>query len=240
MCSRVVMGRVLRVVRVFPRGRHANCVRTHIICLGHSHPSSGCARTHKRRYRPGMAAEMDPVGAWAALLRVHAAVVPKLARELAGHGLPIAWYDVLLVLNAAPGRKLRMTELGASAVLSRERISRVVGELEDAGLVRREPNPEDRQVVVRRADRGGPQAVAGCRADVPRRHRGALHPAPRRQGDQGPHPRAGEGPGGRGAQRGETVREPSAAVSVMRRPASGSVGRRTRSVNRPEPRWRAV
>ncbi len=92
-----------------------------------------------------MAAELDPVGAWAALLRVHAAVVPKLARELAGHGLPIAWYDVLLVLNAAPGRKLRMTELGASAVLSRERISRVVGELEDAGLVRREPNPEDRR-----------------------------------------------------------------------------------------------
>jgi DNA-binding MarR family transcriptional regulator len=92
-----------------------------------------------------MAAEMDRVGAWAALLRVHAAVVPKLAHELAGQGLPLAWYDVLLVLNAAPGRKLRMTELGASAVLSRERISRVVGELEDAGLVRREPNPEDRR-----------------------------------------------------------------------------------------------
>ena len=92
-----------------------------------------------------MAAAVDSVGAWAALLRVHASVVPKLARRLAAHGLPLAWYDVLLVLNAAPGRKLRMTELGASAVLSRERISRVVGELEDAGLVRREPNPEDRR-----------------------------------------------------------------------------------------------
>ncbi len=64
---------------------------------------------------------------------MHAAVVPKLARELAGHGLPLAWYDVLLVLNAAPGRKLRMTELGAPAVLSRERVSRVVGELEEPG-----------------------------------------------------------------------------------------------------------
>ena len=49
-----------------------------------------------------MVAEADRVGAWAALLRVHAAVVPKLARELAAHGLPLAWYDVLLVLNAAP------------------------------------------------------------------------------------------------------------------------------------------
>jgi DNA-binding MarR family transcriptional regulator len=87
--------------------------------------------------------DVDRAGAWAALLRVHAAVVPKLERRLADTGLPLSWYDVLLVLNAAPDRRLRMTELGAQAVLSRERISRVVTELERAGLVRREPNPED-------------------------------------------------------------------------------------------------
>jgi DNA-binding MarR family transcriptional regulator len=87
--------------------------------------------------------DVDRIGAWAALLRVHAAVVPKLERELASVGLPLSWYDVLLVLNAASGRKLRMTELGAQVVLSRERVSRVVGELEQAGLVRREPNPDD-------------------------------------------------------------------------------------------------
>lgn len=90
-----------------------------------------------------MSPEVDRIGAWAALLRVHAAVVPKLERELASVGLPLSWYDVLLVLNAAPGRKLRMTELGGQVVLSRERVSRVVGELEQAGLVRREPNPDD-------------------------------------------------------------------------------------------------
>ena len=87
----------------------------------------------------------DRVGAWAALLRVHAAVVPKLERRLAEHGLPLSWYDVLLELNAAEGRRLRMSELGARAVLSRERVSRVVTELEQAGLVRREPNPDDRR-----------------------------------------------------------------------------------------------
>ena len=36
-----------------------------------------------------------------------------------------------------------MTELGAQSTLSRERISRVVSELERAGLVRREANPDD-------------------------------------------------------------------------------------------------
>ncbi|MBF4767804.1 MarR family transcriptional regulator [Nocardioides agariphilus] len=85
------------------------------------------------------------VAAWATVLRVHAAVVPKLAREVAAAGLPISWYDVLLVLNAAPERRLRMSDLGAAAVLSREQISRVVTELEHAGLVERVPNPDDKR-----------------------------------------------------------------------------------------------
>lgn len=92
-----------------------------------------------------MTAEIDRIAAWSALLRVHAAVVPKLERALAGAGLPISWYDVLLVLNAAPERRLRMTELGAQAVVSRERVSRVVAELERAGLVEKCPNPDDKR-----------------------------------------------------------------------------------------------
>ena len=89
--------------------------------------------------------ELDRVAPWAALLRVHAAVVPKLGRALAGTGLPISWYDVLLVLNAAADRRLRMAELGRQAVVSREQVSRVVTELERAGLVERQPNPDDKR-----------------------------------------------------------------------------------------------
>ena len=85
----------------------------------------------------------ERVRAWAGVLRAHAAVVPRLERELAAVGMPLSWYDVLLELNAAPERRLRMTELGAKAVLSRERVSRVVDELERAGLARRERNPDD-------------------------------------------------------------------------------------------------
>ena len=90
-----------------------------------------------------MTATDEQVRAWASVLRVHAAVVPRLERELAAVGMPLSWYDVLLELNSAPDRRLRMTELGARAVLSRERVSRVVDELERAGLVRRERNPDD-------------------------------------------------------------------------------------------------
>ena len=72
--------------------------------------------------------------AWGALLRVHAALVPRLDRELqAAHRLPLAWYDVLLELNAAPDRRLRMSELGDRVMLSRTRVSRLVDEMSAAG-----------------------------------------------------------------------------------------------------------
>ena len=86
------------------------------------------------------------VASWAALLRVHAALVPRIDRELqAACGLPLTWYDVLLELNAAPGRRLNMGELGDVAVVSRTRASRVVDQMATAGLVTREPNPDDRR-----------------------------------------------------------------------------------------------
>ena len=90
-------------------------------------------------------ADVDRISAWAALLRTHAAVLPKLERALAPTGLPLTWYDVLLVVNAAPERRLRMTELGRQAVVSRERVSRVVTELEGEGLVERQANPDDKR-----------------------------------------------------------------------------------------------
>ena len=81
---------------------------------------------------------------WGALLKVHAALVPRFDRELQEtHGLPLTWYDVLLELNAAPDRRLTMGQLGSVAAVSRTRVSRVVDELVRAGLVAREPNPDD-------------------------------------------------------------------------------------------------
>lgn len=90
--------------------------------------------------------DADRTAAWAALLRVHAALVPALDQELqAAHGLPLTWYDVLLELNAAPGRRLTMGQLGGVAVISRSRVSRVVDELVRAGLAERVANPDDRR-----------------------------------------------------------------------------------------------
>lgn len=84
--------------------------------------------------------------AWGAVLRVHAALVPRMDRLLQQQvGLPLRWYDVLLELSAAPGKRLTMGELAERVVLSRTRVSRVVDELAGAGLVRRDANDTDRR-----------------------------------------------------------------------------------------------
>ena len=86
----------------------------------------------------------DLSATWGALLKVHAALVPRFDRALQeAHGLPLTWYDVLLELNSAPERRLTMGQLGEVAAVSRTRVSRVVDELVRAGLVAREPNPHD-------------------------------------------------------------------------------------------------
>ena len=110
-------------------------MRTHIVI-------AKCVRTHKNWYRPRM--PPDLADTWGSLLKVHAALVPRIDRELQEtHGLPLTWYDVLLELNSASGRRLTMGQLGSVAAVSRTRVSRVVDELVRAGLVSREPNPED-------------------------------------------------------------------------------------------------
>src|SRR5918997_3771041 len=76
------------------------------------------------------------LGAWRGMLRVHAALVRELDAELdAAHGLPLSSYDVLIYLQAAPGRRLRMAELADSVLLSRSGVTRLVDRLEREGLI---------------------------------------------------------------------------------------------------------
>lgn len=85
----------------------------------------------------------DAVRAWAAMLRIHALVLPRLDRVvLRSTGMSLKWYDVLLELHLA-GDRLTMGELGDRVVLSRTRVSRLVDELVEAGLVERDANPDD-------------------------------------------------------------------------------------------------
>ena len=90
--------------------------------------------------------ELSPVelGAWRGLLRVHTALVRELDAELdAVHGLPLTSYDVLIYLQSAPGKRLRMAELADSVLLSRSGVTRLVDRLERDGLIVRDTCTSD-------------------------------------------------------------------------------------------------
>jgi DNA-binding MarR family transcriptional regulator len=81
----------------------------------------------------------EELGAWRGLLRVHSALVKELDAELlAGHALPLMSYEVLINLQAAPGRRRRMAELADSVLLSRSGMTRLVDRLEREGLLERD------------------------------------------------------------------------------------------------------
>jgi DNA-binding MarR family transcriptional regulator len=92
--------------------------------------------------------ETNRYEAWRTLLGAQGAVLRAIERDLERSGLiPLTWYDVLLELKEAPAGCYRMQELAERVVHSRSRVSRLVDELEVAGLVIRGPDPTDRRAV---------------------------------------------------------------------------------------------
>lgn len=84
------------------------------------------------------------LGAWRGMLRVHAALVKELDAELdAVHGLPLTSYEVLLQLEDAPERRLRMSELADRVLLSRSGLTRLVDRLERERLIERRSCDDD-------------------------------------------------------------------------------------------------
>jgi DNA-binding MarR family transcriptional regulator len=86
----------------------------------------------------------EELGAWRGLLRVHSALVKALDAELlASHSLPLTSYEVLINLQAAPGRRRRMAELADGVLLSRSGMTRLVDRLERDGLLARDACTDD-------------------------------------------------------------------------------------------------
>ena len=109
--------------------------------------------------RSGPIKELAPeeLGAWRGLLRIHSALVKALDAELlAAHSLPLTSYEVLINLQAAPGRRRRMAELADGVLLSRSGMTRLVDRLEREGLLERDPCTDDgRGTFAVLTDKGG-------------------------------------------------------------------------------------
>ncbi|HTK23286.1 MAG TPA: MarR family transcriptional regulator [Gaiella sp.] len=104
------------------------------------------------------------LAAWRGFLRVHSGIVRELNTELElTHALPLAHYEVLLYLDAAPCGKLTMSELAQSVLLSQSGVTRLVDRLVRSGLVVREGCSEDRRVMYARLTDEGREALIEAR-----------------------------------------------------------------------------
>lgn len=84
------------------------------------------------------------IAAWRGLARVQGDVRRGLGAALeSAHGISLWDYTVLRTLAEQPKRRMRMTELSRAVDYTPSGLTRLVGRLEDAGLVERYPCPDD-------------------------------------------------------------------------------------------------
>lgn len=125
----------------------------------------------------------DERAAWLRLVAVVELLPGVLDSQLrAEAGLSHFEYFVLAMLSEAPERTLRMTSLAQRTNATLPRLSHVVRRLEDRGLVRRFPCPEDGRATNAQLTDPGFDAVAQAapgHVDAVRRH--VLDPLSRKQ-----------------------------------------------------------
>jgi len=104
-------------------------------------------------------------GAWRGLLRAHAGLVKALDGELErAHGLGLSSFEVLMRLDAAPERRMRMCELAESVLLSRSGLTRLVDRLERDGFVARHSCEQDARGSFAVLSESGAEIVRAARA----------------------------------------------------------------------------
>jgi DNA-binding MarR family transcriptional regulator len=83
---------------------------------------------------------------WRAFLHASRHLFDRLDAELEHDaGMPLAYYQILVMLSEAPGRTLRMSELAEQTWSSRSRLSHAVDRLEEKGWVQRISCPSDKR-----------------------------------------------------------------------------------------------
>jgi DNA-binding MarR family transcriptional regulator len=89
----------------------------------------------------------DALEAWRSYLQSHATILRLLDAELISeHGITTRDYEVLLYLAQAPDRKLPMSALAESTMLTRSGITRLVDGLVAGGFIERVSCPSDARV----------------------------------------------------------------------------------------------
>ena len=89
----------------------------------------------------------DEQAAWRAYIVSSLRLMAVLDRDLQQKtGLPMSYYEILVLLSEAPDRELRMTELAEATHSLPSRISHAISRMEKSGLIERRNCPGDRRI----------------------------------------------------------------------------------------------
>ena len=97
-----------------------------------------------RRERPEL--DASPIGVIGRVSRLARELEQRLEPTYRAHGLEPGWYDVLATLRrAGPPYRLRPTEFSNALMLTSSGTTKRLDRLEQAGMIARTPDPEDRR-----------------------------------------------------------------------------------------------
>jgi DNA-binding MarR family transcriptional regulator len=111
-----------------------------------------------RRERPDL--DIAPLGVYGRLFRVVQLSDDELAKGLAEYGLPQGWFDLLAALRRAGAPyELNPTSLMRATLLSSSGMTKRLDRIEEAGLIERHPDPNDRRGTLVRLTRRGKSVI---------------------------------------------------------------------------------
>jgi DNA-binding MarR family transcriptional regulator len=97
-----------------------------------------------RRERPDL--DSSPIGVVGRVSRLARELEQRLEPVYREHGLEPGWHDVLATLRrAGPPYRLRPSEFTGALMLTSSGTTKRLDRLEQAGLITREPDPDDRR-----------------------------------------------------------------------------------------------
>lgn len=97
-----------------------------------------------RRERPDL--DPSPIGVIGRVSRLARELEARLEPVYRAHGLEPGWHDVLATLRrTGPPYRLRVTDFSGALMLSSSGTTKRLDRLEQAGLIRRDPDPDDRR-----------------------------------------------------------------------------------------------
>lgn len=129
-------------------------------------PFDPVEEAHRQWVEHGWGEVADGMAAVTSVMRAHQIMLARIEDVLRPHGLTFSRYEMLQLLSFSRSGSMPMAKASARLQVHPTSVTNAVDRLEDAGLVRRVPNPADGRGVLVEITEPGRQVIAAATADL--------------------------------------------------------------------------